>query len=1113
MRVRVLGDLEVLVDDVALELGGPKPRALLALLVVGDGRPVSLEHLIDQIWGDEPPVRVEASLQSYVARLRRVLEPTRGSRTTARVLRTHPGGYSLDLPPDAVDARRFTSLLARSRAEREPAVAERLLDDALALWRGAAYAGLPGPALGAEAVRLDELRAGALEDLWDLRVRGGRHPEAVAELEHLVALHPLRERLWALLARALYGAHRQGDALAALRRAREHLADELGVDPGPELRRVEDLVLRQDPGLDAPAAEPAAAATAHRAAPAPAGAPATPDPAADADGLVGRDRVLDDLTGVLREAVEGRGRLVLVSGEPGIGKTSLLRALASRGAGLGMRCGTGSWETEAVPALWGWTRALDEALGGAEALAEPSEDGVDAASASFRQADALVSALRDGPPTLLLLDDVHWADADSLRLLLRVAARVPSAPVVVVAGLRSSEADHGPAMVSTLAGLARLDPVRVELGGLDAHAITDWVVDRAGVEVGAEVAAALADRSGGNPLYVGELVRLLVRHGALGSLDAPAWRTVPDNVRDLVRQRTAELAPESAHVLRTAAVAGRAFDLLVVERASGADAGRVDAAVESALMLGLVEAENVGRYRFTHALVRDALYAMVPPPTRARAHAAVATALEDRYAGTVGAHVSELAEHYRLAGPALSRSAWLFASRAAEAASAQSAWDEALRLHVLAGTLQETDPAVTPVERESVLRGRATALVRLGHPIQAWPVVSEAATSALGRGDVEAAADALLSITLGSVWGWRQTSQYDDEAIALWERVLDLLPGDRGVTRAHVQAAIAVELLYRPGAAGRATALADTAVAAVRRAGATQAQRLHVLGLALQSLPRPDLLHHRTALYDEFVELADTAGEASALSTGLTGRASDRVEQGRIAEAREDLARAEAIARRHRLPQNLVIAGWSRATLHQMDGDEAAAEAVIVETEALDATLSMAGLGIPLYKRGIMRLLDGRLPELEPELRAAAHVHLFRDLHALSLVEAGREGEARALLGPWSEQPAVPWDYLWVIFTVVRARLWSRLGDPDAVAALRLDLAPYADRLATGSVAVAFLGSVRLALAELAVAAGEREVAAEHLARARRVHADLGLDLWVRLTDELGERLGLPPAT
>ncbi|HSO64966.1 MAG TPA: hypothetical protein VLQ78_07670, partial [Ornithinibacter sp.] len=188
----------------------------------------------------------------------------------------------------------------------------------------------------------------------------------------------------------------------------------------------------------------------------------------------------------------------------------------------------------------------------------------------------------------------------------------------------------------------------------------------------------------------------------------------------------------------------------------------------------------------------------------------------------------------------------------------------------------------------------------------------------------------------------------------------------------------------------------------------------------------------------------------------------------------------------------------------------ATTEAVIARTEALDATLSMAGQGIPLYKRAVLRLLEGRLPELEPELRADPHVHLFRDMHALSLVEAGREGEARGLLGPWAEQPPVPWDYLWVLFTVVRARLWARLGDPVAVADLRAALAPYADRLAVGSVAVAFLGSVELALAELAAVAGEPAAAAEHLARARRTHVDLGLGVWVRLTDELADQLGLP---
>ena len=252
MRVRVLGDLEVVVgerpDDRPVDLGGPKPRTLLALLIAAAGRPVTVEQLIDQMWGEDPPARVEASLQSHVARLRRALEPDREVRSPSDRLRTHAGGYSLDLAADEVDARRFALLVREARTR--PDDAESLITEALELWRGAAYAGTAAPSLDAEATRLDELRLTAIEDLWDVRIRQGREGEAVGELEQLVREHPLRERFWALLARALYRAHRQGDALAALRRAREHLADELGVDPGPELRRLEDLVLRQDPSLD-----------------------------------------------------------------------------------------------------------------------------------------------------------------------------------------------------------------------------------------------------------------------------------------------------------------------------------------------------------------------------------------------------------------------------------------------------------------------------------------------------------------------------------------------------------------------------------------------------------------------------------------------------------------------------------------------------------------------------------------------------------------------------------------------------------------------------------------------------------------------------------------------
>ncbi len=813
--------------------------------------------------------------------------------------------------------------------------------------------------------------------------------------------------------------------------------------------------------------------------------------------------MLDLATTTLREAAEGRGRAVVLSGEPGIGKTRFAEALAGRAESLGFRVGRGGWEAEASPPLWGWRTALTELLGDAGVL-EPGGPGdiVDAASASFRQADALAEAVRGGPPSLLLLDDVHWADAESLRLLRRSATQLETLPLVVVVATRSAEAEIGPALAEALAALARRDPLRVELTGLGPEAIAAWVADHAGVAVTEDVAGALAERTDGNPFHVTELVRLLVREGALTSREAAAWRAVPGGVRDVVRQRLAELEPASARVLAVASVVGRSFDVLVVGRAAGTGPTEVDDAVESALMLGMIEGGEPGRYRFSHALVRDAVYEGLAAPARARAHADVALALEDRYAGQLLSHVGELAEHYRLAGPAHARSAWVFARRAAHAAAEQSAHDEALRLFEEAGALQDLDPSVTGPEREETLVGRAVAVVRLGRPIQAWPSVARAAESALARDDVDAAARALLTVTTGTVWGWRNAGEWDDDAVVLWSRVLDRLAED-APTRPLLQAALAVELLYKPGAHERATRLADAAVQAVRRSGTRDAVRLAVLGLAVQALLRPDLLHHRLPLHDELIDLATALGDHSVLAGALTARASDRVDLGRFADARADLDRAEELARRYRLPQNLLVVGWCRSTWQQMEGDFAGAEATIGELEALQATLAMAGEGIGLCQRAILRWLQGRLPELEPALGgASAFFPLFREVQALALVSAGRLDEARALLGPWSDQPALPWDYLWAGFTAVRAYTWRALGDPQAIADLRADLTPYADRFVVGSLPVFFLGSAHQVLGDLAAAAGDLDAARDHLTRARVAHEVSQLPLWVARTDE-----------
>ncbi|GIF01069.1 AfsR/SARP family transcriptional regulator [Paractinoplanes rishiriensis] len=1123
MRVQVLGDLEVVVGERVADLGGPKPRTLLALLVAADGRAVPVEHLIHQIWGEDPPARVEASLQSYVARLRRALDPERPAGRPAERLRTHPGGYSLTVTADEVDARRFARLVqaAGTHLSGEPAEAEHLLTEALSLWRGAAYSGVGGPALEAEATRLDELRMTAVEQLWDLRIGQGRQAEAVPELEQLVRLHPLREQLWALLARALYRSARQGDALAALRRVREHLAEELGVDPGPELRRLEELVLRQDPSLDGvtaapdPAGPPSLVGQPLVGQPLVGqplvGQPLVAPPPAVRRRLFGREDALAAAERVLRDALGGRGRTVIVTGEAGIGKTRFTEALIARAEAMGVRCGRGGWEAEACPALWGWTQAAEQ-LAERPGLLDPAPGGdvVDAAAASFRQAAALTAALRDGPPALLVLDDIHWADAESLRLLRRVGAQVAALPVVLVVALRSAPAEIGAAVVDALAALARTDPLRLELTGLDAAAIAAWVEEYAEMRVPAEVAAELAARTDGNPFYVTELVRLLVRDGALTALDAGAWRAVPGGVRDVVRQRLAQLPETSALVIGTAAVAGRSFDLLVVERAAGAGREQVAEAMESALMLGLIDELEPGRCRFSHALVRDAVYDGLPAPRRARAHAEVAIALEHRHAGALASHVAELAEHYRLAGPVHARSAWVFARRAGRAAAARSAHDEALRLLTEAEKLQHLDPVATPAEREEVLLGQAAALIRLGRPIEAWPAVARAAAQALGRDDVPAAADALLTITSG-VWGWRNAGDWDDDAAALWEEVLARLPAERAETRALLQVGLAVELLYRPGSAARTTTLADEAVQAVRRSGAHDAVRFRVLRLAVQALLRPDLLHHRAPILDELVGLAVVLGDVSGLAGVLSTRAVDRAELGRLADAHADLLRADGLARQHQLPENLLVSGWCLATWRQLDGDLDGAEAAIAEMETFQGTLAMAGAGIGLCQLATLRLLQGRLPELTPALRGAAEAFPpFRELHALALVQDGRLDEARRVLGAWPEQPPLPWGYLWVGFTVFRAYTWMALGDRAAVADLRAQLTPYAGRLA-GTLPVSVLGSVELVLGELAAADGDPVAARDHLGRARRTHEELGLTLWLARTDEAIARLA-PPA-
>ena len=312
--VRILGPVGMVGAGGEVELGGSKERCLLTVLTLHAGAVVAEDRLVEALWMGSPPRTAAKTLQNYVLRLRRHLE---GCGDAAIV--TRPPGYVLEgLTTDAAAAR---ALVAKGRrlAERgEHAAAIAIFDEALALWRGPALAEFADrPFARTEAAGLDELRASIAEERMAAILAAGGHRDAVAECEKLVAEEPLRERRWAQLMIALYRDGRQGEALEACRRLRVLLADELGVDPGPEVRRLEAAILVQDPALQRRERSRAPTGTRH------------------AMSCFGRERELATLLDHLADASAGRGRVTFVSGEPGIGKSRLLAELAARAAARG----------------------------------------------------------------------------------------------------------------------------------------------------------------------------------------------------------------------------------------------------------------------------------------------------------------------------------------------------------------------------------------------------------------------------------------------------------------------------------------------------------------------------------------------------------------------------------------------------------------------------------------------------------------------------------------------------------------------------------------------------------------------------------------------------------
>ncbi|MFC7449803.1 BTAD domain-containing putative transcriptional regulator [Rhodococcus daqingensis] len=1054
--IRVLGSFAAEAGGEAIPLGGPRQRGVLALLVAARGQVVPVDRMVEDLWRGEPPSRALASLQAYVSNLRRLLEPGRPPRTPARLLVSASPGYALRLPPEAVDAWHFEQLLDQARALADPRITRARLDEALALWRGPAFAEVADePWAVAETARLHELRLVARELNVATGLRLGHPATVVPEAERLTRDAALREEGWRLYALALWSSGRQADALAALRSARATFADELGLDPSPDLVVLEEAVLTQRTDILHAAVPPPPADT-----PGPeATAPPLPKNGPRATTFVGREGELSALLAAAGEAAADGVRVALVTGEAGLGKSTLLEHLGARLEQDGWLVAAGRCpDVDSAPPAWAWVEALRKVAVSVPPgefaddltplLSDSAAGNGDAAAGRFRLRQAVwnwLSAAAADRPVVVVLDDLHSADSATLELLGGgVGAR---APILVVAAYRADESER---LTETLGSLARTAPLRLDLPGLNGDAVAELV--RAECEADDAIVAGIAERTGGNPFYVRESARLLNGEGALIALSE-----VPEGVRDVLRRRLARLPESGVSVLRLAAVAGRESSVDVLVRAADADEDGVLDALDAGVIAGLLDEPGPGRVRFVHALVRDTLVTDVSRVRITRMHARIAAALEG------SGDIAALAHHYARAG---SPKAVGYCVRAAELAEARYAHDVAAALLTDAVT-NSSDPD----ERVGLLGRLLRAQVRAGSFAAARSTRERAVEYAesIGRDDLIIAS--FTAWTEPTPWQARTYGTVDRPIVDRLRRVLersDLAPG----VRSHLLIAYTHELLGED----------DPTVVAAAQEALDLATDPRLRAAALLVLARGT---GREEYSHELVEIGVEHDLPVYRVTGLLNQAANAAAANDPAAMRRLTGEVLDLARAYRMPEAIGAAEIALATLVLIEGRFADAERLYAEaTERMERAGSVHAAGFLRLAQAAVWLNDGTLGDHLDDVRAfhEALGPMVADLLTLALHAAGRSDEAhRAGTSPTPIRP----DFFFTFLTSLRAMAIIASNDRDAAEQVYADLLPHRDGPPAGAESVSLaVRPVAHTLGELALLLGRDDEAAAHFARA-----------------------------
>jgi DNA-binding winged helix-turn-helix (wHTH) protein len=844
-------------------------------------------------------------------------------------------------------------------------------------------------------------------------------------------------------------------------------------------------------------------------------APGGLGPGAGSPPFVGRLEILGELEDGLDEATRGRGRLVLIGGEPGIGKSRLAEEFAERARKRGVLVHLGRCrEEEGAPAYWPWLellraharhvgpvrwRELLDAwpqIGQMAPELDPegragAQPELEAGPARFRLFDGISQLWQSAAgeaPVLLVFDDLHRADTPSWLLLRFVARDIATARVLIVGTYRDTELRRDPARTASFAELAREANGQIlALGGFTRVEVADFVALTTSRDVDARTVDDLLQRTAGNPFFLFHLAPLLVQApdqkatagqiGAAERIGGAATLTtmaLPLTLREAIARQLEGLPEATRALLRLASVAGREFTLAVLSEASGEPVDAVLAELSPALVAGAVvdHAERVGHYRFAHLLVRDALYASLAPAERAALHLRIGEALELGAAGDPQAQLADLAHHFHAAVPVGGAERALdYTSRAGYAAAGRLAFEEAAPLFRQALELAERDTRA-PERTCNLLIALGEAETRTGDRERARTTFTRAAELAKRLGAAEKLAETALTVMPGflSIEG----GVVDPFTVSLLEEALEALPEKASPLRARLLSRLAVALYWAHDADEKREALVEVA----RRMAAEVGDRVASVDVAVGefiALWGPDNLERRLVLADEIVLAADELGMLEASLMGRISRIAALIEHADILHAEREVDAFSKLVDLRALPQAQWYPTLYRAVLALHRGELSLAEESAQEFARRGARLGDANVLHCLAAiLAIVRWHQGRSVEILAEVASMAdrfpNITAWRAALAFFSLSAGEESAATGTYERLivNDAPVVRRDELWLLAMAQLAEVCAEIGDRARAPAFYHALRPYAGRLIPIGFAACIWAPVDRAVARVA---------------------------------------------